>query len=299
MGLRDIGHTLPPGFRFYPSDEELVCHYLYKKIVNEEVVRGTLVEIDLHTCEPWQLPDVAKLNSKEWYFFSFRDRKYATGFRTNRATTCGYWKATGKDRAVVDPGSGAVVGMRKTLVFYQNRAPNGIKTGWIMHEFRLENPLLPIKEDWVLCRVFHKWRGENSHKFGPQNSYSHPTNDFTFPKLAAPPNVCEQHACQGSKCQDIAFPSHQGQNPSFALALSSGCFPLCDDDDDEGKDSGPHPSAAACHDQANELLVEMTKCEDDRDGFLLDMGLDYCSYGGPTNLDDDVRFDQDRTSVFI
>ncbi|KAJ0699061.1 putative transcription factor NAM family [Helianthus annuus] len=56
MGLRDIGASLPPGFRFYPSDEELVCHYLYKKIANEDVLKGTLVEIDLHTCEPWQLP---------------------------------------------------------------------------------------------------------------------------------------------------------------------------------------------------------------------------------------------------
>lgn len=88
---------------------------------------------------------MAKLNSTEWYFFSFRDRKYATGFRTNRATTTGYWKATGKDRTVVDPGTRSVVGMRKTLVFYKNRAPNGIKTGWIMHEFRLENPHLPPK----------------------------------------------------------------------------------------------------------------------------------------------------------
>ncbi|XP_073015748.1 protein CUP-SHAPED COTYLEDON 3-like [Primulina eburnea] len=162
MGLRDIGAMLPPGFRFYPSDEELICHYLYKKIATEEVVRETLMEIDLHTCEPWQLPDLAKLNSSEWYFFSFRDRKYATGYRTNRATTSGYWKATGKDRTVVDPGTRAVVGMRKTLVFYKSRAPNGIKTGWIMHEFRLENPHVPPKEDWVLCRVFYKSRSENS-----------------------------------------------------------------------------------------------------------------------------------------
>ncbi|KAL3517708.1 hypothetical protein ACH5RR_020297 [Cinchona calisaya] len=162
MGLRDIGATLPPGFRFYPSDEELICHYLYKKIANGEVSKDTLVEIDLHICEPWQLPEVAKLNSSEWYFFSFRDRKYATGFRTNRATTTGYWKATGKDRTVLDPNTRSIVGMRKTLVFYKNRAPNGIKTGWIMHEFRLENPHVPPKEDWVLCRVFHKAKSENS-----------------------------------------------------------------------------------------------------------------------------------------
>lgn len=170
MGLRDVEATLPPGFRFYPSDEELVCHYLYKKISNEEVLKGTLVEIDLHTCEPWQLPEMAKLNSNEWYFFSFRDRKYATGFRTNRATTCGYWKATGKDRTVLDPASHRIVGMRKTLVFYRNRAPNGIKTGWIMHEYRLETPHMPPKEDWVLCRVFHKSKGEDGNaKLSPQD----------------------------------------------------------------------------------------------------------------------------------
>ncbi|CAM8924817.1 unnamed protein product [Rhodiola kirilowii] len=156
MGLKDIGATLPPGFRFNPSDEELICHYLYKKIANEEVSKGTLMEIDLHTCEPWQLPEMAKLNASEWYFFSFRDRKYATGYRTNRATTCGYWKATGKDRTVRDPFTSEIVGMRKTLVFYLNRAPNGIKTGWIMHEFRLESPHILPKEDWVLCRVFYK-----------------------------------------------------------------------------------------------------------------------------------------------
>ncbi|XP_015581328.1 NAC domain-containing protein 21/22 isoform X2 [Ricinus communis] len=148
---------LPPGFRFHPRDEELVCDYLMKKITHSDSL--LLIEVDLNKSEPWDIP--ACVGGKEWYFYSQRDRKYATGVRTNRATASGYWKATGKDRPVLRKGT--LVGMRKTLVFYQGRAPKGRKSDWVMHEFRLEGPLGPPqipqqKEDWVLCRVFYKNR---------------------------------------------------------------------------------------------------------------------------------------------
>ncbi|CAN4103830.1 unnamed protein product [Withania somnifera] len=156
--LSMVESKLPPGFRFHPTDEELIWDYLLKKVdqSTDQQQYPLLVEVDLNKSEPWEIPEVACVGGKEWYFYSQRDRKYATGLRTNRATVSGYWKATGKDRAVIRKGS--LVGMRKTLVFYQGRAPKGRKSDWVMHEFRLEGPLTNTspKKDWVLCRVFHK-----------------------------------------------------------------------------------------------------------------------------------------------
>ncbi|OMP07297.1 No apical meristem (NAM) protein [Corchorus olitorius] len=99
------------------------------------------------------------MGEREWYFFSLRDRKYPTGLRTNRATGAGYWKATGKDREVYSASSGALLGMKKTLVFYKGRAPRGEKTKWVMHEYRLDGDFSyrhTCKEEWVICRIFHK-----------------------------------------------------------------------------------------------------------------------------------------------
>ncbi|RWW56225.1 hypothetical protein BHE74_00037074 [Ensete ventricosum] len=128
---------LPPGFRFHPTDEEIITHYLSPKVVNHGFSARAIGDVDLNRCEPWDLPGRAKMGEKEWYFFYQRDRKYPTGTRTNRATEAGFWKATGKDKEIFK-GRGVLVGMKKTLVFYRGRAPKGEKTNWVMHEYRLE-----------------------------------------------------------------------------------------------------------------------------------------------------------------
>nr|CAA09372.1 GRAB2 protein [Triticum sp.] len=155
--------ALPPGFRFHPTDEEVVTHYLTRKVLRESFSCQVITDVDLNKNEPWELPGLAKMGEKEWFFFAHKGRKYPTGTRTNRATKKGYWKATGKDKEIFrGKGRDAVlVGMKKTLVFYTGRAPSGGKTPWVMHEYRLEGELphrLPrtAKDDWAVCRVFNK-----------------------------------------------------------------------------------------------------------------------------------------------
>ncbi|CDP05952.1 unnamed protein product [Coffea canephora] len=153
---------LPPGFRFHPTDEELITYYLLKKVLDSNFTGKAIAEVDLNKCEPWELPEKAKMGEKEWYFFSLRDRKYPTGLRTNRATEAGYWKATGKDREIYSSKTCSLVGMKKTLVFYRGRAPKGEKSNWVMHEYRLEGKFAyhylsrSSKDEWVISRVFQK-----------------------------------------------------------------------------------------------------------------------------------------------
>ncbi|XP_061358426.1 NAC domain-containing protein 2-like [Gastrolobium bilobum] len=151
---------LPPGFRFHPTDEELVLHYLCRKCTSQPIAVPIITEIDLYKYDPWDLPGMASYGEKEWYFFSPRDRKYPNGSRPNRAAGSGYWKATGADKPIGNPKP---VGIKKALVFYAGKAPKGDKTNWIMHEYRLADVDRSVRkknslrlDDWVLCRIYNK-----------------------------------------------------------------------------------------------------------------------------------------------
>ncbi|KAL8159105.1 hypothetical protein V2J09_000642 [Rumex salicifolius] len=206
---------VPPGFRFHPTEEELVGYYLRRKINSLSIDLDVIVDIDLYRIEPWDIQDRCKLKyaeQNEWYFFSHKDKKYPTGTRTNRATAAGFWKATGRDKAVLSKNK--IIGMRKTLVFYEGRAPNGKKSDWIMHEYRLQTSQhaptqasLPTfcvwhEEGWVVCRAFKKpspssqrpygfdpfWQNHNPNYYHQQQQLQMMRNNSTSSHNAASPS---------------------------------------------------------------------------------------------------------------
>ncbi|KAE8664209.1 NAC domain-containing protein 37 [Hibiscus syriacus] len=149
--------SVPPGFRFHPTDEELVGYYLRKKVASQKIDLDVIRDIDLYRIEPWDLQARCRIGyeeEKEWYFFSHKDKKYPTGSRTNRATMAGFWKATGRDKAVYNNTS-KLIGMRKTLVFYKGRAPNVYHFLYCRPSL-FQHLLLNKEEGWVVCRAFKK-----------------------------------------------------------------------------------------------------------------------------------------------
>lgn len=56
---------VPPGFRFHPTEEELLNYYLRKKVASEEIDLDVIRDVDLNKLEPWDIQGTAIV-----FFFS-------------------------------------------------------------------------------------------------------------------------------------------------------------------------------------------------------------------------------------
>ncbi|XP_076899230.1 NAC transcription factor 56-like [Bidens hawaiensis] len=217
---------LPPGFRFHPSDEELVVHYLKKRLAAAPLPAAIIAEIDLYKFDPWDLPGKATFGEHEWYFFSPRERKYPNGGRPNRAANSGYWKATGTDKPVMTSGGRQKVGVKKALVFYVGKPPKGVKTNWIMHKYRLltDHGKAVCKphgsdstkqkgsmrlDEWVLCRIYKK----NNNIQRPMDSDQY--HNMTGMLASIPPSI----SLAGSH-HTISVENQQHNNLMFDIGMN-------------------------------------------------------------------------------
>ncbi|XP_022133222.1 NAC domain-containing protein 90-like isoform X2 [Momordica charantia] len=156
---------LPPGFRFYPTEEELVSFYLHHKLdaatTNHHLIKlmDQIIPLsDIYRFNPWDLPqfagEVCRRDEEQWFFFVPRQDSEARGGRPKRVTSSGYWKATGSPSQVYSSNHRSI-GIKRTMVFYNGRAPKGTKTQWKMNEYKATPSPTTIPK-LSLCRIYKK-----------------------------------------------------------------------------------------------------------------------------------------------
>ncbi|KAK9050626.1 hypothetical protein SSX86_022505 [Deinandra increscens subsp. villosa] len=191
-----------PGFRFYPTEEELITFYLKHKLQGTrelaQYIDRVIPQLHVYDFYPWDLPQYAgercKGDLEQWFFFIARQAKEARGGRPSRLTSSGYWKATGSPNIVYSLSNRVAIGIKRTMVFYNGRAPTGTKTKWKMNEykaFREESASNPnrkpeLMEELSLCRVYIK---SNSLRAFDRR----PINDHQQPPVPQPIHKTEHH----------------------------------------------------------------------------------------------------------
>ncbi|KAF9612417.1 hypothetical protein IFM89_039450 [Coptis chinensis] len=132
------------------SDQEVVIS-LERIIDGAALPADVITDVNAYNSTPWELLDGI------WYFSTLEEPK---------ATECGYWKVTGECHRISTNSS--TIGSRLTLEFYTGQPPYGIKTNWVMHDYRInQKGLCEISNAKVfpsLCRVFLSCSRSSNHE---------------------------------------------------------------------------------------------------------------------------------------
>ncbi|RID73237.1 hypothetical protein BRARA_B00399 [Brassica rapa] len=147
------GRPMAPGFRFNPTDEELISYYLKRKVQRKPIALDPIGEVAVYKQEdPSGLRDQSKMKTteREWFFFTTLEKYEHNGYAV-RSTAKGNWRERGREKKIKRGGDGQVIGNRKRLVFFTNNQA----TNWVIHEYQLVDNDDHVQTDaYVLCRLF-------------------------------------------------------------------------------------------------------------------------------------------------
>ncbi|KAI4323249.1 hypothetical protein L6164_022870 [Bauhinia variegata] len=158
---------VPPGYKFYPTEQELVSYYLLRKVLGFIDDTVLIPVCDLYgDTNPWDLWEILKesqtFNGSEVYVFTTLKRKSVKDARVTRSVGLGCWSGEDAAKAVYDgQNRGLKIGSRKRFRFEKSGTDHD--GGWIMMEYRLENSWLEkigvdvkdhnIVSDLVICKL--------------------------------------------------------------------------------------------------------------------------------------------------
>nr|VDD16661.1 unnamed protein product [Brassica rapa] len=164
----------PVGYRFRPTDEEIVGHYVRPKNLesNTSHVDEVMNTVDIYSFDPWELPcKCSRIKSRDevvWYFFGCKKQMHNN--KQRRSTASGFWSKTGDTTQIIrKKGDHEKIGEKRVFVFkYSSKIPGGSKSksksksksDWVMHEyvatFSSPDSQTMMMMTYTVCKVMFK-----------------------------------------------------------------------------------------------------------------------------------------------
>ncbi|CAL9247305.1 unnamed protein product [Arabidopsis halleri] len=160
-----IAYILPPGFKFVPSDEQVIFCYLKPYLDGNKTV---LLDVPIHLVNLYesnpQLLSVEfdKGNVKEWFIITERNKVDQGLSQTKRVgnggtkqkrgdTKGGYWHATVGAQEI---NVGDIVGYKTAFAYFVREQSADVKTDWLMLEYSLHHTCHNNDKDYTLCKIY-------------------------------------------------------------------------------------------------------------------------------------------------
>ncbi|KAK5827020.1 NAC domain-containing protein 41-like [Gossypium arboreum] len=144
---------IPPGYRFEPTDIELLQDYLWKKVNGDPLPYNIISECEIYgnqDKEPWNV--FIETSTETFYVFT-KLKKKGKGKNIDRVAGCGTWKGQKTDPIMYEKMK---IGNRKLFVYEVKGSNEGVKGHWIMHEFSLVDEEDKQIGDYVVCSIRNK-----------------------------------------------------------------------------------------------------------------------------------------------
>ncbi|XP_072977587.1 uncharacterized protein [Typha angustifolia] len=139
-------------FKACSTDEEYIL-FLGAIEVGDPIPENMIIDVNPFMVEPWSSPE------NSWYLYNLEDQG-ENGENDVRVTKFGYWK-------IMDAHRISTIGNKTILEFYEGQAPCGKKTGWMMHEYQVEQKAQGFNTAQNYCylsRVLQSGQSSNSEE---------------------------------------------------------------------------------------------------------------------------------------
>ncbi|XP_018809654.1 NAC domain-containing protein 48-like [Juglans regia] len=159
-------HDLPPGFRFRPTDAELVKHYLRKKQLSIPLAGPVFQEVDatdLYSTHPKCLVKFLD-GEREWFFFIHEDDNSDHDIIIRRSTKArvlaenggGFWEAWKEEDPICNEDGNIIAWKTDLTYFSMGSNSRAKKTHWTMQQYRIVLPHDVVGSSYISSTADHE-----------------------------------------------------------------------------------------------------------------------------------------------